>query len=167
VRFLGITSLLSLIFAVAPGAVAAQSGAVPSDPDANSPSGVVYELPLDQARKDAAPRKTAGAKHAARDPARSQIAIRSENNFGSSSRVPGVSGHKRRHSGAAAASGGSGSGGSGGDGKAAGLAAHAASPASASGPSDGVVVPLVICLLAVGAAIGVFAGHRTLRRRGI
>ena len=103
-RFLGIASLLSLILALAPAGAAAQSHAAPSDPDADSPSGVVYELPLDQARKDAAPRKGGGKGNGKKgssgngssgqgsDPARSDTAIRSENNFGSSSQVPGVSG---------------------------------------------------------------------------
>ena len=191
-RFLGIASLLSLILALAPAGAAAQSHAAPSDPDADSPSGVVYELPLDQARKDAAPRKGNGKKGSSgngssgqgSDPARSDTAIRSENNFGSSSQVPGVSGGSSDGTGSgdddSGGAGGSGSNGSGSGGTGSGsapdritpeeLAARAtANSVPTSGPSDSVVFPLVASLLVVGAAIGIVAGRRgrTLRRRDI
>src|SRR4051812_27286763 len=77
---------------VSPAAAAAQSG----DPAEGSPSGVIYEIPLDHARQDAAPTRKAnraggsgggtstGADGGAASP------IRSENGFGSSSKVPGA-----------------------------------------------------------------------------
>jgi hypothetical protein len=195
-RFFGIALLVSLILALAPSGAAAQSHAAPSDPEANSPSGAVYELPLDRARKDAAPRRGGGGNRSngqgsGGDPARSDTSIRSENNFGSSSQVPGVSSGEGDDDGSGAGSGsggsngsggsGSGGSGSGGDGgsesddplaksRAEELASRATgTPVAPGGPSNGVVIPLVAALLAVGAAIGIVAGRRarTLRRRDI
>ena len=187
-RFFGIALLVSLILALAPSGAAAQSHAAPSDPEANSPSGAVYELPLDRARKDAAPRRGGGGNRSngqgsGGDPARSDTSIRSENNFGSSSQVPGVSSGEGDDDGSGAGSGAGGSNGSGGSGsgrsgsedplaksRAEELASRATGSAVApGGPSNGVVIPLVAALLAVGAAIGLVAGRRarTVRRRDI
>ncbi|MGH2945013.1 MAG: hypothetical protein ACRDPC_01875 [Solirubrobacteraceae bacterium] len=81
--------LLVALVALAAAPVAAQAqdpGA--HDPEADSPSGVIYEIPLDTARRDAAPRgRGGGSSPGPGDPVSS---IRSENNFGSSSTVPGV-----------------------------------------------------------------------------
>ena len=70
---------------------------LPSDPEPDSPSGVMYELPLDSGRGDAAPRAgggTGGSDDAASGgqaaAERKATSIRSENNFGSSSVVPGA-----------------------------------------------------------------------------
>lgn len=75
------------------------------DPDAGTPAGAIYQLPLDQARVDAAPRRTAarpsrtgdgdsGASGAGGSQTRitptPASALRSENGFGSSSVVPGT-----------------------------------------------------------------------------
>jgi hypothetical protein len=196
---LGIALLCSLILALAPSGAAAQSHAAPSDPEADSPSGAVYELPLDRARKDAAPRRGgrgssgggSSGQGSGGDPAQSDTSIRSENNFGSSSQVPGVSdgeGSNGDDGGSGAGSGGSGGSGSGGNGSggdgsggtgsddplAKSRAEELASRATGNpigtggGPSNGVVIPLVAGLLLVGAAIGIVAGRRsrTLRRRG-
>ncbi len=96
-----------------PSAAAAQG--VPSDPEADSPSGVVYEIPAERARKDAAPKDGDGSRRATRRSqsgggssgggirrlgrvgGASETSIRSENNFGTSSNVPGAA---RRRSGA-------------------------------------------------------------------
>lgn len=67
----------------------AQSGI---DPSANSPAGQVYQLPFDKGRKDAAPRGGSGKGTPTGSPGESSI-YRSENNFGSSSRVPGKPKH--------------------------------------------------------------------------
>jgi cobalamin biosynthesis Mg chelatase CobN len=61
-----------------------------NDPDADSPSGAIYEIPLDSARKDAAPRPSPD--EAAPDPS----SLHSENGFGSSSTVPGVDERAKR-----------------------------------------------------------------------
>lgn len=80
---------------ILPGAAAAQNPSV--DPDAGSPSGTIYQLPLDGARGDAAPKRAPKKKvpapvqtddGGAKRPAPS--AIRSENGFGSSTNVPGT-----------------------------------------------------------------------------
>ena len=100
-----------------------------------------------------------------------ETSIRSENNFGTSSEVPGAPNKRKRSRQARRDSGG--------DGKAdkrdaeesssaAGDAVKriaASSSATTDGPSDSIVFPLLLVLLAVGAAIGGFAGHRSLRNR--
>ena len=106
---------------LSPSPVAAQTPT--SDPDADSPSGHVYELGLDSARSDAAPKRQRSEAPGASTPSSSRdesdeapaeqppaessptsdedapasrekpvqtSAIRSENGFGSSSKVPGV-----------------------------------------------------------------------------
>lgn len=178
-----------------PAPLSAQETQQPSDPEADSPSGVVYELPFDRARDDAAPRRRqrgerqgsggtggggtgggqsdGGSGGGGPAPGRDPTSIRSENNFGSSSQVPGVDD-----------AAGSGSGGSAGGrdgtnddrasaedgelGAASGTdRGGAASPdpaaASTSGPSDGVVILLLGLILVVGAGLGVMAGRA--RRR--
>jgi hypothetical protein len=57
--------------------------AAPGDPAPGSPSGAIYELPFEQGRSDAAPKGGAGAAGG------EGSHYRSENNFGSSSQVPG------------------------------------------------------------------------------
>jgi hypothetical protein len=85
--------LLAAVLAVAalPAAARAQSPGA-NDPEAGSPSGAIYEIPLDTARGDAAPRS--GGSGDAAPPAGGTGApdspIRSENGFGSSSQVPGA-----------------------------------------------------------------------------
>src|SRR6516165_3322551 len=69
---------------------------VQTDPRANSPAGVIYQIPLDSARNSAAPVFKSVGSHggggygvtgAAGDPS----SIHSENGFGSSAQVPGLS----------------------------------------------------------------------------
>lgn len=153
-----------------PGSSGAQG--LPSDPEADSPPGVVYEIPVEKGRRDAAPRRGS-------EP---ETSIRSENNFGTSSEVPGVGVGGETASGETAggetatgdggegadedgnASGGSGSSGSGSSdpGAVEDIARDTGgtTAAAADGPSEGVVYPLLAVLVAVGAAIGLFAGHR-------
>jgi hypothetical protein len=66
---------VAAIFAAAPAAAAAQGTS--TDPEIGSPSEAVYGIPLEEARRDAAPRGVPGS------------AIRTENTGGSSARVPG------------------------------------------------------------------------------
>jgi hypothetical protein len=173
-RWTAVLSLVSAVLMAVPAGSAAQG--VPSDPEADSPSGVVYEIPVEQARQDAAPKRTrrsdgpggtagagsgsggasgggtssgadssngaggADATHA------KQTSIRSENNFGTSSKVPGASGS--------------------GGGSLNDFATSVQTGAdTTSGPDDGVVFPLVALLVAVGAGIGVVAGRRALGPR--
>ena len=67
-------------------AAAAGHHAVQTDPSAGSPAGVIYQIPLDNARRDAAPVLHVGSQGGSGDPS----SIHSENGFGSSSHVPGV-----------------------------------------------------------------------------
>jgi hypothetical protein len=81
------------------GLQASAAGASPhvqTDPRASSPAGVIYQIPLDSARNNAAPVFKSVGSHggggygvtgAAGDPS----SIHSENGFGSSSQVPGLS----------------------------------------------------------------------------
>jgi hypothetical protein len=81
-----------MILIVPVGAAHAADG-LPSDPEAGSPAGTVYRIPLDSAREDAAPRRAQPSTGRSGDPASdagTDSPIRSENRFGSSAQVPGV-----------------------------------------------------------------------------
>ncbi len=78
--------------ATGPAPASAQTG----DPEQGSPSGVIYEIPLDNARRDAAPTRSGGEKGGSGGGTTTDSGggltsqIRSENGFGSSATVPGV-----------------------------------------------------------------------------
>ena len=172
--------MLSVVSAVvmAVPSVAAGQGA-PSDPEADSPSGVVYEIPAEQGREDAAPkdrtRQSQGETRESQpggDPSAAggaaETSIRSENNFGTSSNVPGAGsedrgGSDRGEKGEGRSAGQRGESGSVGD-----VAADAArsTAASTEGPSNEIVFPLIVVLVAAGSLIGVVASRRALRGRG-
>ena len=189
-RLLGVRSIpvaIALSIAVLlPAGAPAQPSQLPSDPEANSPSGVVYELPVDRGRKDAAPREPArrgspGGEAGTRPDGREPTSIRSENNFGSSSVVPGVddtdssgadaagedSKDKENGAGGGGAGPGSGSGSSGGPGGGDGGTSPLFNTASSAGESsDTLLVWSLLGLIAlVGTGLGVFAG-RAWRGRG-
>lgn len=116
-----------------PGLALAQS-----DPSNGSPAGSVYKLPFDSGRGDAAPRK-------GDDPAGIASLFRSENNFGSSGRVPGAQGGNRKEKGGGPAVG---------------------VPSAETGETSEISsFVLIAIILAVGAGLGVLAG-RALRGRG-
>jgi hypothetical protein len=97
--------------------------------------------------------------------------IRSENNFGTSSEVPGAPSERKRSQRRAGSAGEKATGGGDeagtGDTVKRAAAISAATAGTTDGPSDGIVFPLLAAVLAVGAGIGVFAGRRALRgRRG-
>jgi hypothetical protein len=156
----------------------------PGDPPSGSPAGAVYQLPLEQGRSDAAPKGNGGtgADAGGSDTGEggsgggasgggnggggaaqgeSSSLYRSENNFGSSSQVPGAT--------AAGKSGGSAgageAGGSGGGGSASGgSAAKAGNAASAETTDTGnTSVPASIVLLGTIALLA--AGVGVLSRR--
>jgi hypothetical protein len=152
-----------------PSAAVAQG--VPSDPEADSPSGVVYEIPAERGRKDAAPNGTRGSQGdqggggSAAVGGATETSIRSDNNFGTSSNVPGAAPKERRRS----KGDGDGEGRSGDDGSSVGdVAADTArsTAASTEGPSDEVVFPLIVVLVAAGILIGIVASRRAFRGRG-
>jgi hypothetical protein len=101
-----IAIVLCALAAAVPGTASAQS----NDPEAGSPSGTIYEIPLDNARKDAAPRH-AGSQGGATSGG-SVSPIHSDNGFGSSSTVPGTGGTTTASAQNSASSQSSGSGGS-------------------------------------------------------
>lgn len=175
----------------AEGASAQAAEAPVSDPNATSPAGDVYALPLDDARRDGAPRMrprrrhgsggggTSGRRPPGGHPTDRSVGrgtaspIRSENNFGSSSRVPGVD-HPPADSSLATAAGvrkGGERGGSyRGDGsRRTGPGSRSAAPVAAispganetdeSGPSRSLVLALAGLLVVVGIAVGTLAGR--------
>jgi hypothetical protein len=164
-RRISVVSLFSAVLITIPSTAAAQS--VPSDPEADSPSGVIYEIPADRAREDAAPRRETQRSQGNGGTAGSEISIRSENNFGTSSDVPGADADGGRPDGTRKGAGAS-NGESESDGNSvADVASDAArsSAATTDGPSDGVVFPLIVVLVAAGILVGVVAGRRAFRGR--
>lgn len=194
---------------VVPAPLSAQESQQPSDPEADSPSGVVYELPFDRARDDAAPRRRerrggtgrrgdrggdggsggggSGGGQADGEsggggpvPGRDPTSIRSENNFGSSSEVPGVDDGAEETGDEGATGNGTGRDGErgaasgdraaandeelgGGEPGAGGAFSPDSTSASTAGSSDSVVISLLGLILIVGAGLGVMAGRA--RRR--
>jgi hypothetical protein len=165
---IGLATLLAAL--ALPASAPAQSG----DPAQGSPSGVIYEIPLDNARRDAAPtpgggRSGGGQRTATISP------IRSENGFGSSSTVPGAAARKASASASggkskSGKSGGQSSGGAGGQGSG-GTAAPAISTESIGGRGSASITPsrsraylLLALALAVAAGLGI-AGRYVARRR--
>jgi hypothetical protein len=148
--------------------------AAPGDPPAGSPAGAVYQLPLEQGRADAAPKggggteaeagggtgaSTGGGGSGGGGQSESGSLYRSENNFGSSSQVPGAAAagaHAGAGGGGAAGTGASAGGGSAGDGKAGAAGAAIAGGAVAAETADtgNTSVPASVVLL---AAIGLLA----------
>jgi len=185
------TAAVTALLLLPAGADAQGSAAPASDPEAGSPSGTVYELPLDRGRKDAAPRNRSrrqGARRPGDGSRRSGSSrpsvggdatggntagggtdspIRSENNFGSSSQVPGVDDDRADAGGATA---GSGDGRAGGEGSSSGDGGTNTAPSAAAigvdptagssdGPSWALIVPLIGILLLLGITAGTLAGR--------
>jgi len=170
------TAAVTALLLLPAGADAQGSAAPASDPEAGSPSGTVYELPLDRGRKDAAPRNRSRRQGARRpgDATGGNTAgggtdspIRSENNFGSSSQVPGVDDDRAD---AGGATGGSGDGRAAGEGSSSGDGGTNTAPSAAAigvdptagssdGPSWGLIVPLIGILLLLGITAGTLAGR--------
>lgn len=103
-RHLGLAALSLALLCHPAGAYGAASPAGAGDPPAGSPAGSVYQLPFEEGRADAAPKGSGGTSaDTGNDGAsgtgddsdaggeESESLYRSENNFGSSSRVPGTS----------------------------------------------------------------------------
>lgn len=170
------TAAVTALLLLPAGAGAQGPQAPPSDPEADSPSGTVYELPLERGRKDAAPRERPRRKTARKpgngsrrggSPSPSNGAgasgggtgspIRSENNFGSSSRVPGVDEDDDRADAGGSASGSRGDG----NGRPGGTAAIGIDPgpSSSDGPTWGLIVPLIAMLVLLGVTAGTLAGR--------
>ena len=163
------------ISATGPAPASAQTG----DPEAGSPSGVIYEIPLDNARRDAAPTRSGGAKGGSGGGTTTTSGggltspIRSENGFGSSATVPGVVKATTAKAAKAAKRGEKAGKGASKGGKAA-EAPVMTSPAESLGPPQAASLSatpsksraylLLALALAVAAGIGV-AGRYVTRRR--
>jgi hypothetical protein len=168
-KLICIAILALTIAAGVPGAASAQS----NDPSAGSPSGTIYELPLDDARNDAAPRDPSG-----KSTAGTISPIRSDNGFGSSSAVPGATTAQAGSGGSSGASSGgspakSGSskgkkdapkrpGTSSGESR---IPVAGVVSAKASGGSPSLWRSALLLLLGVVVAAGLAAGARTAGRR--
>jgi hypothetical protein len=85
-----VVAVLVAAAGIAPAGALAQG----NDPGSGSPSGTIYEIPLDSARADAAPRDSPGSSGTAGASATQATSpsssIHSENGFGSSTQVPGA-----------------------------------------------------------------------------
>ena len=180
---MGLTTLLVALVPAASPAVA-QTG----DPAAGSPSGVIYEIPLDNARLDAAPRRRGGngggsggdgsgdgqGTAGSESQGGTVSPIRSENGFGSSSTVPGAAGiaAKKAASGndaRASGTGGDGTGAQGSGGSSGNTAAGSAEGIRDAGsasitPSRSRAYVLLLLALVLAAGLGI-AGRYVARRR--
>lgn len=123
----------------------------PSDPSSGSPAGTVYELPVDKGRNDAAPGGKGGGGNGGgteSGPLGNGSLYRSENNFGTSGRVPGAPPKLRDKADT--------------DEEVAILEAAKSEPSSSSGSSGGVTsesgaVVLLALLAAGGIGVGFFS----------
>jgi hypothetical protein len=149
-------------------------GAAAQDPDADSPSGHIYEIPLDDGRGDAAPRRSGDDRGSD-----TRSSIRSENNFGSSSTVPGAveAGGGAEPSGSGDTGGGSDGDGSGSGGGASGseediaegsveqpersAAGGESAPATAAAPPS---LPRALLLVGLGVVVAAGLGLAARRR---
>jgi hypothetical protein len=162
---------LGLGLSLAPATALAQGGPGANDPQAGSPAGTIYQIPLDTARRDAAPRGRHGS-GAGADPSPIRSA---DNGFGSSAQVPGTgsSGGAGTAAGSSSAAGGEPSG----SGSKGSSSAHTSStrgasarealiqPAVRPSPPSSVRTYLLIAIgiavaLALGAAARVAARNR-------
>jgi hypothetical protein len=158
------TALATSALVLLPATAAAQT-LDPGAPSPGTPQANQYEIPVQAGRHDAAPPR---AQHKSGGGGRSLY--RSENNFGSSSVVPGDPGGGGGPSGGAGA-GGSGSGGGGVAGAVAGTAAGAATAATANdqnpldtgSPSTSAAYTTLPLIIALGVVIGI-VGVRMRRR---
>jgi hypothetical protein len=159
-RLIGWTMALVIVcFGLLPAAAGAQSG----DPTIGTPQANQYEIPVQAGRHDAAPPRDRGSSGGG-------SLYRSNNNFGSSSIVPGDPG-----SGGGGPAGGTGAGGgdgggagagavaAGGAGVAAAASSNGENPLDTGSPSTGgayIALPLIVAL---GIVVGV--GAVLMRRR--
>lgn len=154
--------LLGSLLLLAPSLHAPTAYSAPGDPPSGSPAGAVYELPLQGGRADAAPKLSGGEGSGTGSAGQGEAAslYRTENNFGSSSQVPGLAaagtGAADGAAGGAAANAGDGSGSAGGI--AAGAIAGTAdgAPVADAGNTSvtaGIVLLAAIGLLAAGAGV--------------
>lgn len=166
--------LLLVVVAHSAAAYGASTSANPGDPPAGSPAGGVYQLPFEKGRSDASPKGsggttaveiggTGGGGGEGGGGSSEGSLYRSENNFGSSSEVPGSSSATKGAGGGGAGGSGSGEGtGSGSDGAGtapAGEGVNAAriTDSGNTSPTENIALLGLIGLIAV--AVGLFAAR--------
>lgn len=176
---------------------AAAAYGAPGDPERGSPSEGIYELPLEKGREDAAPgsggttapegggggesggKTSPGSEGGGEEEPSSNY--RSENNFGSSSEVPGAGDTPVSSDGAGVGAGRGGDGGSGGAGAATANAGSGSSGGSGAGATEvdrtaaevadtgntsvAGNLALLAVIVALAAAVGVFARRRLSARQ--
>jgi hypothetical protein len=154
-----VAAAAALVVLWAPASAPAQQPEA-TDPTPGSPSGTIYHLPVDTGRSDAAPHPvgkggkdggTSGSTTSSDDEGTPGALYRSNNNFGTSSQVPGVA------SGGAAGKTGSepNSGGSGGSKTASGEQPVAVAGAADTGEvSEPLTFGLLAVIIAAGAVLG-------------
>lgn len=172
-RRLGRVYLLGSLLLLAASLHAPTAYSAPGDPPSGSPAGAVYQLPLQQGRSDAAPkgggggsRSDSGGSGSANGGQEEAASLyRTENDFGSSSRVPGLAFAGRAGAGGrgdGGAGGGLGSGGGGGTGSGGGSIAGGAIAGQVSDAGN-TSVPAGLALL--GAILLLAGGVAVLSRR--
>ena len=148
------------------------------DPPSGSPAGAVYQLPLEQGRSDAAPKGSGGtgavppgggggpsgsSSSAGAEPSESGSLYRTENNFGSSSHVPGVASTDGGSGGAGGSTGAAGGGpGAGSAAIAGGAVATETADTGNTSVTAGIVLIAAIALIAIAAG---FLSRRFLANR--
>ncbi len=138
-----------VVFALATATTAA---AQTSDPSPGSPAGAIYKLPVDSGRQDAAPHGGAngsggggsGSDASGTGSGAAASSYRSENNFGTSSNVPGDPN----------ASGGGNGGGAAGPAAGAGALAVSGVATDNGDTSEPLGIALLIVMIGVGALLG-------------
>jgi hypothetical protein len=168
-RLIGVLSLALLAHAGA--AYGASAPTSPNDPPAGSPAAAVYELPFEKGRADAAPGGTGGTaagggnNGVAGEGANGESSFyRSENNFGSSSEVPGAESGGSSGRGAGEGAGGGGSGGAGENPSPGGAESGAAvagitAVADSGNTSPAAIVGLLGAIALVAGGVGVIASR--------
>jgi hypothetical protein len=182
--WIGLSLLLLPLLAHAPAAYGASTAASPGDPPAGSPSGSVYQLPFEKGRADAAPKGSGGT--SATGPGggggggggatgSEGSYYRSENNFGSASRVPGApvggsgagqstGGGSAAHGGVGGSGGGTGgeTGSGGGAGASSGVNASEVTDSGNTSSATNIILLAAIGLIAIGVGV---VGARANRLR--
>jgi hypothetical protein len=139
--------------------MAAGAGPASAAAQASSPSGSVYQIPLESARSDAAPEHssgTSGGKSSNAQASDPDGPYRSENNFGSSSEVPGAKsgagGSKKGDQGSKAPAGDT-------------AVEKGLKPIASSGGAEEPSAPGTVVLLLVVAAVALLSAVLAIRAR--
>lgn len=167
-----VAAAAALVVLWAPASAVAQEPRA-TDPTPGSPSGTIYHLPVDTGRSDAAPHpvgkngggggSTSGSTASPDDEGTPGALYRSNNNFGTSSQVPGVaSGGAAGKNGSESTAAGGGSGGS--DTPGTDQSVNVAGAADTGEVSEPLTFGLLAGIIAAGVVLGL--GLRRSRQNG-